>query len=654
MNIEHWLSPVVMRPLGWVLLHFVWQGTALAALAAAAMAMCRRPAVRYALGVAALVLMVAVPVATFVFYWQSDSVPTATAAPDAAQAYVYAARALPAAPGLTATSHRAAPDIFPRLVEAWLVGVIFFSLRCAGGVLLLERMRRRQALAINPTLLEICQDLQRRLRLTRAIRYCECRWLEAPAVIGWFRPIVLLPVTALTGLSEDQLQAVIAHELAHIKRLDAFVNAFQIAAETVLFYHPAVWWLNQRIRAERENSCDDVAIALCGNAVEYARALTLMEEWRSAPALAMAANRGPLTVRISRLLNLSPSRPGVRGLGLTTTLLCLAAAIVAVGAVLGMARPDSAFQSVTAPSAPSAASPAVRPTKQAKTSPSAKASPATNATPATAPSEADEPVSTSSYIDAMKAVGLTNLTADQLVAMKIQDVTPDYVRGIQEQGFHPSVDSLIGMKIQGVTPDYIRSLRAAGLSLDEDQLIALKIQGADGAYLRALQEAGLHPDTDQLIAMKVQGVTPALVSELRVVGLAPDADQVIALKVQGVDPRYVQNLYELKLQPSVDDIVAMKIQGVTPDYVREIRSLGLNPTVDEVVSMRVQQITPAYIKALQAAGFKFDVDELISAKVQGITPEFAEQARKHGFQNLTLDKLIELKRVGVFETPTDI
>ena len=197
-------------------------------------------------------------------------------------------------------SQGTAPDLFPIVVELWLVGVAIFSLRSAGGFFLLGRMRRRESVPVGSELGDICADLQHRLGLTRAIRYAQCRWLEAPAVIGWFRPIVFLPVTALTGLSEAQLQAVIAHELAHIKRLDSFVNAFQVLVETLLFYHPAVWWLNKRIRLERENCCDDAAISLCGNAVEYARALTLMEEgewlplwhWRLTAVLSKCGLRG--------------------------------------------------------------------------------------------------------------------------------------------------------------------------------------------------------------------------------------------------------------------------------------------------------------------------------------------------------------------------
>ena len=267
-NLMHWFSPAAMQSLGWALLHFLWQGTALAALAAAAMAVCRRTTTRYLLAVATLVLMLLAPLATFFYSQQRPSI-TDTAK----SAYAVIIRPTPnitrAASALPQTSSAPSLNALPWLVEAWLLGVAFFSLRSAGGFFLLERQRRRQSAVVSNRILEICYTLQDRLGLNRAIDYCECKWLQAPAVIGWFRPVVFLPVTALTGLTEEQLEAVIAHELAHIQRFDPFVNVFQVCVETLLFYHPAVWWLNKRIRAEREHCCDEMAVSLCGNAVEY-------------------------------------------------------------------------------------------------------------------------------------------------------------------------------------------------------------------------------------------------------------------------------------------------------------------------------------------------------------------------------------------------
>src|SRR5216684_5194600 len=342
-TLTNWLSPSAMHALGWTLLHFLWQGTAVAALAAVVMTVCRRASTRYALAVGTLALMLAAPVATFFVLTSSDSASLATPSPAESRTAPVSV-AVRAASGFSRLSPSL--DTLPWLVEAWLLGVAFFSLRSAGGFLLLERERRRQSFAASDRVLELCQTLQRQLGLNRTIRYCECAWLQAPAVIGWFRPIVLLPVTALTGLSEEQLRLVIVHELAHIQRLDPFVNVFQISVETLLFYHPAVWWLNKRIRAEREHCCDDMAVALCGNAVEYARALTLMEEWRSAPVFAMAANRGPLTERIVRVLGLKTLGAGMRGIGLTGSILCLAAALIAGNALIGMSHPKAALAAI--------------------------------------------------------------------------------------------------------------------------------------------------------------------------------------------------------------------------------------------------------------------------------------------------------------------
>ena len=121
----------------------------------------------------------------------------------------------------------------------------------------------------------MCQDVQRQLGLDRAIQYLQCEWLHTPAVIGWLRPIVFLPVSALTGLSEAQLRTVVAHELAHIRRFDAFANLFQILTETLLFYHPAIWWLNRRISADRDLCCDEIAVSFTGNRLAAYVALRL-------------------------------------------------------------------------------------------------------------------------------------------------------------------------------------------------------------------------------------------------------------------------------------------------------------------------------------------------------------------------------------------
>lgn len=674
-----WLSPSVLRCLAFSLLHFLWQGTALAALAYVAMALCRSAAARYATGVAALMLMLAAPISTFfLLRSQEQSSPLD-------QEIGSTLRFAPSAPATAllindAATHRDTARSYSLwLVELWFAGVALLSLRSAGGILVVERLRRKDTAPITRDLLGLCLALQRRMGLTRTIRFCETLQLDAPAVAGWIRPVVLLPVSALTGLTGVQLEAVIAHELAHIRRHDAFVNLSQVAVETLLFYHPAVWWLGKRVREEREHCCDDAAVAVCGNAASYAHALTQMAETKWAPGMAMAANGSPLVERIARLLGSSSKSQSLRAANLSTGVLCLSAALLAGAALMGSVhyvraqtpasaavlnsaragQPSTASietvahtqanasnnisrSAATAISAPLAATLAVPAAQQKSASPEPEPAPQASA-------QAKE-----SYIDSLKEAGLTNLTVDELIALKVQGVTANYIKAMKQyiKSENGSVDvhSLIGLKVQGVTDDYAKAMCAAtGQDLDANELIGLKVQGVTPDYVQGMHALGLKTDADEIIGMKVQGVTPEYVRGMRELGMKVDSGDIIGLKVRGVTPEYVQEMRGLGLQVDSGEIIGMKVQGVSPEYVKGFNAIGLHPTTDELIGMKVQGVTPEYLKEMQAAGFKMNVDEAIGAKVQGITPEFVAKVRSHGFKDLTLDKLIALKHAGLFE-----
>jgi beta-lactamase regulating signal transducer with metallopeptidase domain len=638
-----WLAPDVLRNLGLALSHFIWQGAAIAAIAAAAIAATRSASSRYLVGVVALLGMVAAPVATFMVLQNTPSAAfqatnynapiTLSLGNGAAKIAVPPTAALSQARSLSANA-------LNWLVAAWFAGVLLFSLRTAGGLFLVARLRRRDSEPVTAELLSLCRELQQRLGIARAVRFCESLHLDGPAVLGWFRPVVFLPLSALTGLTETQLRAVIAHELAHIRRFDAFVNVFQVAAETLLFYHPAVWWLSKHIRAERENCCDDVALSVCENPAEYARALALMEEWRVAPSFAMAVNRGRLAPRVARLLGLAETGSSLRNAGVIFAILCVATALIAGNALFGIVYPASAqpkqelrIVSVETTAINSATAATRATTGRIVRNVVAKvitniralplALPQSPAKPASAQqsSSGDASSAKRSYIDGMKAEGFDNLSADELIGMKVQGITPEYIHQMRAEGLKPTVDELIGMKVQGITPEYIHQMRA------------LK----------------LNTDVDSLIGMKVQGITPEYVDQIRNLGFQADSDQLIGLKVQGVTPQYVKELNDLGLHPDVDDVIGMKVQGINAEYIRGIRAAGLNPDKEDLIGMKVQGVTPEFIKALQAAGFKPDVDDVISAKVMGLTPEFIQKAQGHGFKNLDLQKIIQLKQAGVLE-----
>ena len=369
----------------------------------------------------------------------------------------------------------------------------------------------------------MCRMLQRRLGIERAVQFCETRRVAAPAVIGLFRPVVLLPVTALTGLSEAQLEAIIAHELAHIRRFYSFVNLFQVAAETLLFYHPAVWWVSRRIRVERENCCDDEAIRVCGDAVGYARALTLLEQRRSAPLLATGISTSPLAARVLRLLGLAEIRGGPRGAGLAMGLLCLAGVLLAGNGFWGVAKASAAPpRQVGQPaSIQHLAGPAVRSkgihqytfarTEAAGTPLQAASQNAAPERQSAASSSGAKQAAKQGFIEQMRAAGLKDITVDQAIALRIHGATPEWMAQMSKLGYHHlDLDKLIAFRIHGVSPEFIEKLKQLGYS---------------------------HPDPDQLIAMRIHGVTPEYISNMRSQHGMQNLtiEQLVSLRIHGID-----------------------------------------------------------------------------------------------------------------------
>jgi beta-lactamase regulating signal transducer with metallopeptidase domain len=202
----------------------------------------------------------------------------------------------------------------PWFVSFWLAGVCVLTIRTAGGWWVARQLTKTGLLDVPAPVYRSFVELKRRFGVTGDVVIRQSSRVEVPAVIGYFRPVLLLPFSALSGLTTAQLECVIAHELAHIRRHDYLINIFQQFAEILLFFHPAVWWVSAQIRREREHCCDDLAVHACGDVLSYASALLNLEEQRgaAAPRLAVAATGSNLLARVRRLLGRSEYQPGIR------------------------------------------------------------------------------------------------------------------------------------------------------------------------------------------------------------------------------------------------------------------------------------------------------------------------------------------------------
>src|SRR5689334_9003980 len=291
--------------IGLALLHALWQGAIVAGALAAILALLSRrsAALRYGISCAALALVFGMAVYTGIHVY------TPRVAESVAPGSVSAAPAMPAVDDTVFIAASTSPlswhdnwltavallrAYIPQIVVLWFLGVLVLTLRLAASWTRTRALANRGAVDADETWQRVAARLSEAIGLRRAVRLVISGGVDVPSVVGWLKPAILLPVSSLSGLTAEQLEMVLAHELAHIRRHDFLINAMQSVIETLLFYHPAVWYLSRQIRIERENCCDDLAVSVCGDAILYARALAQLEELRATPLLAVAATGGSL------------------------------------------------------------------------------------------------------------------------------------------------------------------------------------------------------------------------------------------------------------------------------------------------------------------------------------------------------------------------
>jgi beta-lactamase regulating signal transducer with metallopeptidase domain/protein involved in polysaccharide export with SLBB domain len=295
---------VFVHRIGWTLIHSTWQGVAVALILLIVLRLMRdgSAGARYLVSCAALAAVITMAAATFVAIGPNAAGPIVSERMDGAIVLPSAPLALqqPTTAMDVRATHR---DLLGVVVAAWAVGVITIGLWHVGGWLWLCRLRRGAQIHSWDDALA---RLRGRLRISRGVRLIETIAIDTPAVVGVIRPVIFVPLGVFSGLSPQQVEAILAHELAHVRRHDYLINLMQAAIETLMFYHPAVWWISSRIRFERENCCDDIAANACGDARGYAMALAKIEERRvtDVPRLVTAATGGSLVFRIRRILHL--------------------------------------------------------------------------------------------------------------------------------------------------------------------------------------------------------------------------------------------------------------------------------------------------------------------------------------------------------------
>jgi beta-lactamase regulating signal transducer with metallopeptidase domain len=336
MNWEILNDSKIVENLGWTLIHSVWQIALVAFILFALLRVLQRFSAnaRYLAAVSALALALVLPVATFVNFSVNPSVDSleneVSLTGDSALLNKDFRRGaeFPAFPKTeTQTAAAGEKNVFasieslqnffdenfsaalPVLVGGWFFGVAFFALRLTGGVWQLHLYKTREISAPGDEWQERFAALCEKLKIKQSIKFLQSGLLQTPIVIGWLKPVILVPASVFLQMNPKELETVIAHELVHIRRYDALVNFAQSATEVLFFHHPCVWWISAVIRQEREFATDEAVVKILENShIVYASALANLEEIRhlsnqkTPPSFLTAANGGNLMQRITKIL----------------------------------------------------------------------------------------------------------------------------------------------------------------------------------------------------------------------------------------------------------------------------------------------------------------------------------------------------------------
>ncbi|HMS99434.1 MAG TPA: M56 family metallopeptidase [Saprospiraceae bacterium] len=303
--------------IAWTVIHAIWQVALVVLLTAGSQAAIKNmtSTMRYAIWVSSLALILGGSVATFMYYYNLD--PSLLLLDDASQISVAAASETDLKTTLTVSG---AQDPFTMgavvsyvnehilfIVMLWLVGMVIALIRLLGNIGYVEYLKSKFNFPVDPYWEELLQSLKTKMGIGKNVQLLESALVMSPMVIGHLKPVIFFPMGAINRLSAQEVEAILAHELAHIMRNDYIINLLVSCIESLYYFHPAMWWLTAQIRAEREHCCDDLAIRATGQPIQYAQSLVAVQEMTMmAPRLAMQfagkEKKSRFFLRVNRLI----------------------------------------------------------------------------------------------------------------------------------------------------------------------------------------------------------------------------------------------------------------------------------------------------------------------------------------------------------------
>lgn len=326
------LSNDITQAMAWTLLHSLWQITLIASLLCVLLKVAHNASSsqKYYMSVSALLLSIISVAVTFSICYTNSAADTT---------HIYAGIVNQLSLDSTASSIMGTDlltyfsDYYYIIVNAWIIGTMLFLIRFLGGFIYLKDIVAKSSDG-SDKLASTLKRINKKYRINRLLSIKESNRITTPMVIGYIKPVILFPMGLVAHLSVSEVEAILAHELAHIKRHDYLLNILQIITESVFYYHPGLWYISSRIRHERENCCDDKAIQMTNSSMSYAKTLIKLQELKPTglqTSLALTGSKNQFTKRIQRILGTSQMRNYTRDKVMLLCIVITSACLYATG-----------------------------------------------------------------------------------------------------------------------------------------------------------------------------------------------------------------------------------------------------------------------------------------------------------------------------------
>jgi bla regulator protein BlaR1 len=591
----HFISENILRAICWTLLHSLWQGLILAIAAGLVMVLCRKQTALTRYNLLCLLLVVFLASGSYTFYRQLSeptTLATNTHTQEAGMAHQNDMQ-----PGLqegpiTGVSVQNGITSFvayfnshaPLIVLIWFIIFLARFTRILSGLIYVQRIRHSKTRSVTPEWQDKFELLLTRLKIHQTISLLESTLVKVPVVVGFLKPVILIPAGMLIQLSPVQVESILVHELAHIHRRDYLINMLQNLADVVYFFNPSFLWISSLIRNERENCCDDIAIRETKSRKQFVEALVSFHEYsKSAPgyALSFAAKENQLVNRVKRIVNkknqsLHPVEQFILAGGLFV--LCAAGITISNSRAAGTTKKKTVNTAVTA----SVVSPkntafqnlileTGKDTTPVKIKPKANANreitkPVNKTMHDKSAGDENRPVDQSNED---QPLGFKNLTAQQLLKCAEHGVTADFVNEFRKMGYRNiSPDKAIELKDHGVDPEFIKSFTDLGYkNITLEKAIELEDHGVRASFIKSFSEKGYGIlSLDKATELIDHGVSLTFMESFRQLGfknITPAMGQ--ELKDHGVTSDFIEamkkktgSLFEL------DEYIRLRDGGIDP------------------------------------------------------------------------------------------